>query len=415
MQTTALDDRALLSNLREERARISDSLRKNRDELEDLQSNHLVFPFNSLPKHIIAMIFELCLPEYPVCPPMHGLRSPTRFLVVCKMWKDIALSTASLWRGIDLSSTWPSSRKIPFIERYHDKSEPNPPLVALWLVRSKALPISLYATYPSDTGSDKRAMMDLLFSHRERWEFVRMHLNTWYYPQFVGPFPKLRFIELDNESSSFRSEDSIVSFKSFDVPLLRAVTLWDITGTGKLSSASTLALLPWAQLTGLILIYADDALEILRQTTRLVHLEFRTSGDEQSFHFPRMPPAVVLPSLRSLVFGRYDYDYEYTAPRVPCSYYIQCIVAPALRSLRVDDLLMRPDPVGALQAFVQRSRCTSLEEVCIMGGRSRAEKTYRRAFSTSVRVWFDFGDEKGWTNKEEQARSRKSVMDVARG
>nr|GAT54163.1 predicted protein [Mycena chlorophos] len=410
MQTPALDDRALLSNLREERARTSDSLRKIRDELEDLQSNHLVFPFNSLPKHLIAMIFEFCLPEYPVCPPMHGLRSPTRFLVVCKMWKDIALSTASLWRGIDLSSTWPSSRKTPFTERYHDTSEPNHPLVALWLERSKALPISLYAAYPSDTGSDKRAMMDLLFSHRERWECVKMHLNTWDYPEFVGPFPKLRFIELDNESS-FMSADSSVSFKPFDVPLLRAVTLWDI----KLSSASTLGLLPWAQLTGLVLIYPDDALGILRQTTRLVHLEFRTSGDEQSFHFPRVPPTVVLPSLRSLVFGRYDYDYEYTAPRVPSSYYIQCIVAPALRSLRVDDLLMRPDPIGALHAFVQRSRCTSLEEVCIMGGRSRAEKTYRRALGTSVRVWFDSCDEEGWTNKEEQARSRKSVMDVARG
>ncbi|KAJ6526023.1 hypothetical protein B0H19DRAFT_1197658, partial [Mycena capillaripes] len=72
------------------------SLAMKQDQLE-------ACPALSLPNELMSEIFVHFLPVYPKLPPSMGLLSPYLLCHICRRWRNIALTTPALWRGISLS------------------------------------------------------------------------------------------------------------------------------------------------------------------------------------------------------------------------------------------------------------------------------------------------------------------------
>ncbi|KAF7343913.1 F-box domain-containing protein [Mycena venus] len=63
------------------------------------------YPVLTLPNEIVSEIFVHFLPIYPDPPPFFGSLSPTTLTHICRKWRDIAISTPTLWKAIKLSDT----------------------------------------------------------------------------------------------------------------------------------------------------------------------------------------------------------------------------------------------------------------------------------------------------------------------
>ncbi|KAJ7206489.1 hypothetical protein GGX14DRAFT_367219, partial [Mycena pura] len=101
-------------------------LRSEADALERLLS---VDPASILPTEIVSDILVHALPAYPICPPLAGKSSPTQLTHVCRKWREIALSTPSLWRAITIRLRRDKSWDLDFVQT--------------WLRRSGSCPLSL--------------------------------------------------------------------------------------------------------------------------------------------------------------------------------------------------------------------------------------------------------------------------------
>ncbi|KAF7315664.1 hypothetical protein MIND_00082000 [Mycena indigotica] len=385
------EDRALIAEIHQQQASITQLIQKLRDKTREISQTldaASPFPFHQLPPELMASIFTNCLPTYPFCAEMVGRKSPAKFMLVCRRWRDIALSTPQLWRAMDIGSI--NSRYVSQLS-----------LVSLWLQHSKSMPLSIDADSFTHIEEDT---MKALFAHKERWEFVRFQLDMAKYPGLKDTTPLLRSLELNTDSYLPSSQGIDVSFLPRDVPRLRAVILWDFWMPSHFEGTATF--FPWSQLTALILLYphVSNCNEILQHTKQLIHFELIMSSSS-----PEGPESnILLPDLQSLVFARYGSDPD---EQSETTHYISTLVLPALRKIRVCDIMIRPNPVAALKALVERSGC-KLEEVCITGGRSGAKEIYERELGTYV--WFDeshVGTE-GWIEEDEQARARQRIADI---
>ncbi|KAJ6465006.1 hypothetical protein C8R45DRAFT_1174334, partial [Mycena sanguinolenta] len=61
----------------------------------------VVYPVLSLPTEILSRIFIECLPSDGEVRPS-SRRAPLLLMRVCRLWKDIALSTCQLWSSLDI-------------------------------------------------------------------------------------------------------------------------------------------------------------------------------------------------------------------------------------------------------------------------------------------------------------------------
>jgi hypothetical protein len=148
-----------------------------------------------------------------------------------------------------------------------------------------------------------------------------------------------------------------VSF--LEAPLLRTVVL---------NAASETVALPWAQLTSLTLsrVSPQYCTPILRQTSSLVHcvLEFRES-----------PEAVDLLDVTLL------YLQSLTLDGIGSSKYLDTLIVPALRNLRILDSYLEPEYI---HTFVGKSGC-KLQKLCITDADSTFKDYFRKTFpSTTV-------------------------------
>lgn len=109
---------------------------------------------------------------------------------------------------------------------------------------------------------------------------------------------------------------------------------------------------------------------ILKHTANLVHCKIIT------FEFldgPVRLPDTTLPHLESLVF------ILFREGLAPLRQDLETFNVPALRTLQIPDVFLRPDPILSLNRFIARSGC-DLQEVRITGGRCIARDAYRTAF-----------------------------------
>ncbi|KAF7334450.1 F-box domain-containing protein [Mycena venus] len=310
------------------------------------------YPVLTLPAEITSEIFIHFLPIYPLCPPLSGPLSPTLLTRICCQWRYIALATPALWRAITVSGN-----VIPC------------DYISTILGRSGCCPISIQIgneeslyTNADDPGS---AVLAAVISHRDRWESLTVCLSHSSFPPIGAGMPLLR--RLDLAFSNDLNEHLVFQ----EVPLLRTVIL-DVV-------ASFNVVLPWTQLTSLTIHDASlfNCVPTLQQVTNLIHCELVLCDSEDE----DVLPDISLPYLESLCWN----DHDNNDPLPDC---LHIFVVPALRSLKVTETLLQPDPINFLSSFVSKSGC-KLQEVHIRGARTVSQQSYRSAFPSIRKFIFD--------------------------
>ncbi|KAF7311238.1 F-box domain-containing protein [Mycena kentingensis (nom. inval.)] len=322
-----------------------------------------------MPNILLAEIFVQYVPAYPICPPLIGDGSPAKLLLVSRSWRDLALSTPSLWTRIKLFDG-------PGTPEIHLK------VAKLWLERSRSLPLSVsiageWGRYDEGFESRVRALSFLL-RHRARWEYAYLHLPDIPYsirnrvdlhPEpFGGSFPLLRELDIQFETAQWKGR---YPFLHIDAPLLRhAFYRVDIiVPTHNLDT-----ILPLAQLTRLTLRHLDvfTAAPLLRHTKSLVHCRLDLRDEDDELATGAGPTGIDLPHLKTLVLGAHPY---HRPTRAPLLRFLTSLAAgaPTLQNLAIELLLLTGviGPFNVLEAFAALRRACSfvfpLARVCIMG------------------------------------------------
>ncbi|KZT62753.1 hypothetical protein CALCODRAFT_478681 [Calocera cornea HHB12733] len=214
------DSSAELGALEEDRAKL----------LEERQT--LVAPIMKLPYELLARIFEMANedevdPEWvekiPEDEDEDVTRFPTTISHVNRRFRDVALTTSSLWSRICMNERPP---------HYH--------LDRLWLERAKLIDVDLDLT--DEHWLSQQSMRDMLsiIMVPERWR--SFSLRTEEYPgihtaltMMTEPAPELRFLELINAHTEFdEDEDHGLPFaEPVDIfggvaPKLKAVSLYSV-------------------------------------------------------------------------------------------------------------------------------------------------------------------------------------------
>ncbi|KAJ7804398.1 hypothetical protein B0H14DRAFT_2612326 [Mycena olivaceomarginata] len=300
--------------------------------LVQLRLDAYKYPVLTLPNEIVAEIFIRVLPVYPRCPPLTGILSPISLTHICRLWREIAISTPVLWRAVALGYDVEVS------------SQPQAHIIDLWLERSGSCLLSINFDIDSDEWVEASKALSTVTAHHSRWEYLKLvyENDASGLLAIKGSMPTLCHLHLE------LVEANPVSFR--EVPLLRSGVLDDI--------AASSIVLPWAQLTSLALrrISLHGCAPILKQTPNLVHCDLQLFFVEYP-HFD-----ITLPCLESLALNTPD-------PFGPVHQYLTLFITPALRRFRIPEHFLGPDAIRSLTAFITTSRC-ELQELRITGEQS---------------------------------------------
>ncbi|KAJ7753075.1 hypothetical protein DFH07DRAFT_824530 [Mycena maculata] len=376
MSRALAECRANLSRIRAEISRLERSLGPLRiaEKVIQEQLQSYRYPVMTLPNEITAEIFTQFLPPYPLCPPATGPSSPTLFTHVCRKWRDVALTTPSLWRAIKVSfwdDRWRRFEGGPGVLNLEQKIN----LVKSWLSRSGSCPLSIQMDVTRFIIPPHEFLAEL-YLHRTRWEYVDFVLPRVYNTFLRGPMPSLRALNLD-----IRGHEAVgttgTGLTTRDVPRLRAVTLVSLFAID----------LPWAQLTSLTLrAGSPDWFDILAQCVNLIECELAF------FFVPSQVPGIKLGSLESLTLRRL---YQHGMMPRPS---LDIFTLPALRALQVPDACLGFEPIPTLASFISRSGC-DLEEVRIDGVEVERRSLYRQSFPAVPVLRFCSGNQDDtWDN-----------------
>ncbi|KAJ7659261.1 hypothetical protein DFH06DRAFT_1195388 [Mycena polygramma] len=342
LETQILELEQTISALREEKASVQERL------------DSYKYPVLTLPNEVVSEIFIHFVPTFPCCSTFGGICSPIHLTQICRMWREIAVSTPHLWRAM---LCWGNNA-----------------LIDVWLRRSGCCPLSLQFG-KSVTTSDCSQAFSAFLTHRVRWEHVNFDLVPSYLSAMDdGPTPLLRHLRLSLDELPNSLNFPISAIATFsDAPMLRTVALNYF--------AAANIILPWAQLTSLTLeeIFPREWVPILRQTSNLVECRLNVAFDADA---ERPWADVQVPSLESLTLTIQDSELDG---------FIGSFVVPALRVLDVSESLLRPNPIETLTSFISTSSCT-LQHLCIAGERSVPMDSYRRAFTSIPHFSFQHDD-----------------------
>ncbi|KAF7353339.1 F-box domain-containing protein [Mycena sanguinolenta] len=365
MLSSLAADRARVAALEAQILDLENTLSALRLEQAQAQSrlDSYKYPVLTLPTEIVTEIFLCFPPPYPSCSWLAGTRSPTSLACVCREWRNIALSIPSLWRAMNLSNNG-----TPLEQRAH--------ICDLWLKRSRSCPLSIKfdARAGHDEATAMSAVMALIAPHRLRLEHLKLviFMNTINPGAIEGSMPLLRHLDLDLKCVDF----SYNTLSLRELPLLRSVVLS--------RTASRCAILPWAQLTSLVMnkVYLDECVPILQQTSNLIHCELLRLYD-----LPDYGGVTTLTCLESLVLKSMPL-HQYTAE---C---LQSFITPALRRLIISEALLGHEPIGSLTNFISKSGA-KLQEVHIAGRSTVPRHSYRVALQSVPRLSFGMPNYEG--------------------
>nr|GAT46310.1 predicted protein [Mycena chlorophos] len=201
-------------------------------------------PFNSLPQDVAQIIFEHTLENKPR---VHPLQPPLLLTQTTRHWRDLALSTPSLWANFSFGGLVIDSKSATENARAYDDEapvqRPREELLELWLARSGVLPLHFALDFKFEDEAGAR-IMRLLLTQSHRWRNVKLTFST---DALVALdqapiYPLLQTLTLSNSGLGDGAEHDI-SIGSGKVPILRRVTLHGFTHTQ--------VHLPWHQLTHL--------------------------------------------------------------------------------------------------------------------------------------------------------------------
>jgi hypothetical protein len=338
--------RARLSDLETQISALEISLRNLRREREALhdQLDAYRYPVLTLPNEITSEIFSHFLPAYPQLPPLIGRLSAFTLGHICGKWREIALSTPSLWRSIIIDV----DEEMPDAIRLH--------LLKLWLQRSGLQPISFALTYVA-ADTTLSPIIETVAQHIHRCEEMDLHLSMADLVALQSPdMPLLHTLTLNSHQSS--------RLRLFDqVPKLTTITLG-------VDFSPFRIILPWSQITTLRGVYllGGELAEILRLAVNLVHCSARL----QQFVDQNLPVVAPHLHLQDLILTPYRLSDDYNMATIAV---FDKLTLPALRRLRVSEPWFGPNPAASLAEWVSRSGC-GLQQLEITHS-TTSENSYR--------------------------------------
>ncbi|KAF9049044.1 hypothetical protein BJ165DRAFT_1464166 [Panaeolus papilionaceus] len=320
-------------------------------------TRHPTLSINDLPPEILAEIFhaylfwedesDLIEPELegliPVIEPS-SRAAPLLFCQVCSYWREVAISTPSLWSSIALKETILLNT------------------VKLWLQRSRNHPLSfaIWLSSSPDNSTDKWSqwpqLLNLLCGSIHRWRDVLVHVpTTANMPLFMdallpstGESAALMLRTLDVSKDSFGeqiNEDTIRRLSSFPHPTLRRLT-WE---GATLPTFQQLDTVLWTNLLQLTFVKLESYIlfAFLEACPNIQFLSIGTLLTRANSTSPDHP--VLAPKLQALHIGDAGGDVTET---------LQCIISPRLTRLSFKQSGRGfPGATGRLLGFISRSQC----------------------------------------------------------
>ncbi|KZP25645.1 hypothetical protein FIBSPDRAFT_950063 [Athelia psychrophila] len=287
-----------------------------------------------VPPEILSMIFEQAVPPQTDDENPRETHRLAEILLpgqICRLWREAAITTPSLWSSIYLKFSFPKNS----VEKMVD-------IVTTCIARAKGYPLSICLWNQSDTElTQYRPIIAVLLAHSHQWDNVFIKCGG-------GP-RKNPYEELQGAKGCLSmlrrlkvEYDEIEEGGSFDTflisPKLRIVDLRNY-GVQPWHEIGQFPLLPWRQLQQITFVgYIEDALELLRMSPIL--RVFKVSVVGHSVELYHVHHAFLLElSVESLVDGA-------------ASDLFGAFTLPALSSLSYAG---EEFPRDAITSFVQRS------------------------------------------------------------
>ncbi|KAF8213852.1 hypothetical protein K438DRAFT_1802378 [Mycena galopus ATCC 62051] len=219
-------------------------------------------PALTLPNELVAEIFLHFLPVYPKRPPPIGPLSPYLLCHICRGWREIALTTPALWRGISFSlrNVQQLPQKLHFLN------------TSLALSGSYPLSIRLDSDIEGESPLRIGPFGRTIIDHCARWELLQLSIPCpWdFLPNTAESvlLPFLRELKL-RKNRDFRSAGFTSNRAILVAPLLEKVTIISYHQAYD-------PIIPWSQLT---MLYIDfirpDQCNILNQLVNLISCRLR--------------------------------------------------------------------------------------------------------------------------------------------
>ncbi|KAJ7113098.1 hypothetical protein C8R44DRAFT_984911 [Mycena epipterygia] len=368
-ESTLAVARAQISDLDVKIAALELVLGAFRDERNILQEqlDAYIYPVDNLPNEIISEIFVNFIPPYPRPPPLRGIFSPVVLGQICRSWREIAFSTPSLWRAI----------QIDFEET--ETLDVQAALLETWLFRSGDCPlsISLQCDHHFEGTTTATRFLRAILPYCARWDDMTLVLPEADLRLIEGPMPLLRNLKFGPTTypawSEFEEGTSVPFTVFSDAPNLRAVELGHFF-------APWVTTLPWQQLTALTAtaLYEYECISILQQSPALVHFlvsaEFSDSPPAQAAlaKAEHVPPLL---HLESLILTGLSSTHKNI---------LQKLTLPALRTLEISERWLGANPCAIILSFIAKSGCT-LDELRITDAQMSAH-AYRQAFHSIPKI-----------------------------
>ncbi|KAJ6463611.1 hypothetical protein C8R47DRAFT_1225099 [Mycena vitilis] len=326
-----------------------DTLQRERDILQN-QLDTYRFPVATLPNEITSEIFLDFVPPYPKRPPSLGPLSPSTLCHVCHRWREIALATPSLWRGIELH--------LNGAEQFH-KSQLR--WLETQLSLSKQCPLSIELVYnapegPFDVHSSLKPFVDAIVGHCARWEEVMLRIPPRDAKLLVGNMPLLRTLHF-GVSDVLPEDPPGVATSPPDTIFSGAANLKTLFIDNYFSPSSFT--LPWSQLTTIIAfdpLYDNQCADILRHAVNVDTCRLTIAKEPAALIDLVIPPLVHLRLLSLWDLG--------ATPASFIAALFDTLVLPSLEVLEISADWFTPDPCANIAALISRSGC-SLRELDI--------------------------------------------------
>ncbi|KAJ7605295.1 hypothetical protein FB45DRAFT_953411 [Roridomyces roridus] len=330
---------ARLACLQDEISRLRERLallETEQAQLSDYHSQNLTIlsPLRRMPSELMTEIFSWSLPgvDEPNGDVTSGVekKSPWVLARVSSRWRNISLSTPSLWSLVQI---WGSKVEDSVLE-----------LVRTQVERARQLKIHFYGTEESNSAAQIK-LFDFLSEHALRWEEFSVQLTPALVPRLGvlrGRLPSLKrlWIQWDKEESHL-GDDPIKCFEA-------ASSLLDVGMQAYLMGRSTPIHFPAHQLTSYRLRGPWEMhQQVLKMAPNVVEAQIFTSSQ------PEASGATL-----NLLHLRRLYVSEPT-------------VLDHIRAPRLDEIAIwtnRPEGmVDRLDSFLRRSSCTTLRQVHFRG------------------------------------------------
>ncbi|KAJ7041543.1 hypothetical protein C8F04DRAFT_144640 [Mycena alexandri] len=239
----------------------------------------VTYPVLTLPPEITSEIFSLCTHDQHDISIMS--RGPLVLANVCKGWRDICLSTCSLWATVWIDESSHADRNIQFRLAFLQR----------WFSRAGKHPLDLSVITPPSPATART--WSFLAEYSSQWRSLQLSFNQSSSDSLPVHLIRGNIPSLVELTLSVWCNSPLWSTVFQDAPSLRAV---------RLSNCSQLWIsLPWSQLT--YLQFADGSpsafAKILQEVPNLEILEVSCRRDDSA----ESPDPVLLSRLHTFKFG----------------------------------------------------------------------------------------------------------------